>query len=313
MTRTRRYLRTTVGVLGVVTVAALVAGVFMLLPGQAAAKKKPPKPPAGACAGLTGGALKTCTEYCEKRDCDVVSSPDCDKLRAKFQRETGSSVFPCDCHDVCEAGQPLRPACDPCAAAVCRFDVYCCTFSWDFMCVEEATYFCGMCGFCGDWIVTPPEVCDPPGSYCSTGFESGTCSPDCSTCIPSGPVCGDGIVQPPEQCDPPGTLCASGGLCQWDCTCGPSVCDPNQSCNMPIPCEGSTDCNSWVRADGGGCYCGSAVPECTPTNACGPGGSCPQDYTCVSTCCGDICVPACGSGPPLLAPERGGAATIRQR
>ncbi|NUQ77536.1 MAG: hypothetical protein HUU21_28695 [Polyangiaceae bacterium] len=47
-------------------------------------------------------------------------------------------------HDVCTEGAPLAANCDPCVTIVCAFDSVCCTGSWDFLCVAEATSFCGV-------------------------------------------------------------------------------------------------------------------------------------------------------------------------
>ncbi len=46
-------------------------------------------------------------------------------------------------HPVCEVGGVLMSNCDPCAAAVCAADPYCCTGSWDTTCVGEAVSICG--------------------------------------------------------------------------------------------------------------------------------------------------------------------------
>lgn len=47
-------------------------------------------------------------------------------------------------HEVCEAGQPLAASCDPCVAAVCAEDAFCCTTSWDDRCVGRAGQLCGI-------------------------------------------------------------------------------------------------------------------------------------------------------------------------
>lgn len=74
-----------------------------------------------------------------------------------------------------------------------------------------------------------------------------------------------------------------------------NACSNNDiACDGLNACEGG--CNCWVRADGAGNCCGVAVEFCSPSNACGAANSCPAGYTCVSTCCGNICVAPCGSG-----------------
>ncbi|HTE52913.1 MAG TPA: hypothetical protein VK698_18800 [Kofleriaceae bacterium] len=47
-------------------------------------------------------------------------------------------------HDLCDAGGPLSSTCDPCAAAVCENDPYCCGTAWDDRCVEAVPDVCGL-------------------------------------------------------------------------------------------------------------------------------------------------------------------------
>ncbi len=48
------------------------------------------------CDGLTGAAFGLCNAYCNAQDCPANPSPSCEVLRRNFERQTGSSVFPCD-------------------------------------------------------------------------------------------------------------------------------------------------------------------------------------------------------------------------
>jgi hypothetical protein len=47
-------------------------------------------------------------------------------------------------HDLCQAGGPLSTTCDPCVAAVCAEDAYCCATSWDDRCVAATADVCGL-------------------------------------------------------------------------------------------------------------------------------------------------------------------------
>lgn len=50
----------------------------------------------------------------------------------------------CGCsHGVCDTGAALADGCDPCVAAVCAQDTYCCSGAWDDRCVEDANNVCG--------------------------------------------------------------------------------------------------------------------------------------------------------------------------
>jgi hypothetical protein len=51
----------------------------------------------------------------------------------------------CNCpHSVCGQGSALAPGCNPCAAAVCEADSFCCTNQWDGLCADEAQTICGI-------------------------------------------------------------------------------------------------------------------------------------------------------------------------
>lgn len=52
----------------------------------------------------------------------------------------------CACsHSICQGGGgALDPTCNPCAAAVCKADPYCCEQNWDGICVNEVGLVCGI-------------------------------------------------------------------------------------------------------------------------------------------------------------------------
>lgn len=49
------------------------------------------------------------------------------------------------CHDVCVTGEAMLASCNACAADVCAADSFCCSGSWDQVCVDEASEICGAC------------------------------------------------------------------------------------------------------------------------------------------------------------------------
>jgi hypothetical protein len=54
------------------------------------------------------------------------------------------NVLDCGCaHAMCDEGDPLDPACDPCVASICAVDDYCCSTYWDHICVGEVASVCG--------------------------------------------------------------------------------------------------------------------------------------------------------------------------
>jgi hypothetical protein len=71
------------------------------------------------CDELTGSARGACNAYCEAQDCDEHHRPSCNSLRRKYQKLTGSPVFPCDmlpcgyasgpqCGGACPTGEACR-------------------------------------------------------------------------------------------------------------------------------------------------------------------------------------------------------------
>ena len=51
----------------------------------------------------------------------------------------------CDCqHAPCDNGDALVAGCDPCVAAICASDPYCCDNNWDGICVAEVDDICGV-------------------------------------------------------------------------------------------------------------------------------------------------------------------------
>src|SRR5262249_23658205 len=178
-----------------------------------------------------------CTQACAQRfiaGCgegeragDCRTTADCGPLTGRVQRfaldvaatVSGAAGLPCS-HDFCKTGAALgEPPCnDPCVAAICAMDDFCCANMWDEICVAEVGSVCGLvaCPVCGDGVVDPfKEFCDPAApSSCPTGQ---TCSNDCSRCEN---VCGDGHVATPEEvCDPGAPeSCPKGQVCRADCS-----------------------------------------------------------------------------------------------
>lgn len=58
--------------------------------------------------------------------------------------DCNGQVDDCGCsHDPCLEGEALEDGCSPCVAAICDFDAWCCTWSWDSICVGHVVPICG--------------------------------------------------------------------------------------------------------------------------------------------------------------------------
>ncbi len=74
-------------------------------------------------------------------------------------------------HDVCVSGLALVKACSACATAVCNADSYCCSGSWDSICVGEVPTYCGQSCNGGGFTCSHP-ICST-GSSLVSGCDSG--------------------------------------------------------------------------------------------------------------------------------------------
>jgi cysteine-rich repeat protein len=138
------------------------------------------------------------------------------------------------------------------------------------------------CPFCGDGVVSGPEICDDGNTVSGDG-----CS---SQCIPE--VCGDGIVEPgTEECDDGNTF--SGDGCDGSCVCEPDICGDGA-----LQCGESCDDGNTVECDG----CGS---DCQHVDCCGNGSvEPPEECDDGNTASGDGCTNcALENGPPDKAQQ----------
>ncbi len=115
-------------------------------------------------------------------------------------------------HPICSTGGALTSACDTCAAQVCAADSFCCSNSWDSICVGEVQSVC-------------KQSC--------TGGGGGGGGGGGSTCAHS--ICNSG-VKLTGTCDTcAAKICAADSFCcnnKWDSQCVgevSSIC--NESCN----------------------------------------------------------------------------------
>jgi len=149
----------------------------------------------------------------------------------------------CD-HDVCTSGGPLGADCDPCAAAVCEADAYCCATAWDTTCINEVAQHCeGMT--CGSM----PAGC--AHSECVSGAALADGCSDCATtvCAADDYCCTTSwdslcVQKAATMCD---VGCAGGTCAHSECdagaalTYGCSSCATNVCMEDPFCCIGSWD------------------------------------------------------------------------
>jgi fibro-slime domain-containing protein len=145
-------------------------------------------------------------------------------------------------------------------------------------CVVEPLFDCGsaepsVCTStirCGNSVVEPGEVCDPPGTNgCSAGcqaFEPITAAP---------PECGNSIIELNETCDPPngnqgcgnncrvqtGYTCPQAGVCTRNPYCGDNIVQPSQgeACDPPSPSNG---CSATCQQESGWTCVGLGPSTC---------------------------------------------------
>lgn len=151
-----------------------------------------------------------------------------------------------------QTGGPGCGGC-PCQSCVCGMDSYCCSISWDSLCVDECISYCGGCTLCGN------GSCDP-----SEAENCDSCPEDCGCA--GGEVCNGGVCCTP-QCE--GLECGDNG-------CG-GVCG---------------DCPGGTCFGGTCCFPQCAGKECGDDGCGGSCGDCPPYDKCVNGTC-ELCVPDC--------------------
>jgi hypothetical protein len=121
---------------------------------------------AGNSSGNCGEGLSTCSDNAADgvwfpSDGRIPNTPACAPLKnlpgedwAAFMRgyfTFGSQPQPVSSyirnpflHAKCETGRRLEGASDPCVTAICTVDPFCCTTSWDSVCVSRVTSVCDL-------------------------------------------------------------------------------------------------------------------------------------------------------------------------
>jgi len=79
-------------------------------------------------------------------------------------------------HEICSTGSKLESGCDPCVTKICAQDGFCCSNSWDSICVNEVSSICGLTCGSPPPPPPPPPMCEHP--ICQTGSKlESTCDP----------------------------------------------------------------------------------------------------------------------------------------
>lgn len=94
-----------------------------------------------------GSALKmgSCTPNCSGKTCGPDgcggSCGTCDE-DASCDSAGQCVPAPSCVHSICTTGKKLAPTCDPCVAAICAVDPYCCDIRWNSICLDEVSTIC---------------------------------------------------------------------------------------------------------------------------------------------------------------------------
>jgi fibro-slime domain-containing protein len=277
-------------------------------------------PPMQACVErLCGNGVRTPDEACDDGNSDAGDgcSPTC-------QVEQGFRCNSNGCLAICgdglkradeECDDQNRMSGDGCSAG-CRIEPFT-------TCNQAEPSVCSSSISCGNGIVEPGEICDPPGV---NGCKAG-----CADFVPeiaAPPVCGNELIELDETCDPPnndqgcsdtcevqdGWTCPQAGVCFRNPYCGDGIVHAAQGeeCDPPSPGNGCTAAckeeSGWTCVGLGPStcvkpVCGNSVVE--PGEQCddGPPGSADDGchnctlgsgYVCPEP--GQTCIPRCGDG-----------------
>ncbi|MBW2458047.1 MAG: hypothetical protein JRI68_26315 [Deltaproteobacteria bacterium] len=174
------------------------------------------------------------TEFCCNPSCGICAPHGGACIEIACMPECG--------HDECALGDALTANCSPCATDVCAIDPYCCSTSWDQICVQEAGDLCPKCG--AEPEPEPePEQCTH--DECATGAKLVSGCSECATTVctadsyccdtawdalcvkEAGQLCG--LCSEPEGCDH--DECTAGSKLTPSCSsCAAAVCDADAYC-----------------------------------------------------------------------------------
>ncbi|MFC1641252.1 DUF4215 domain-containing protein [Myxococcota bacterium] len=240
------------------------------------------------------------------RTCEVEEGWRCSLSGCRSVCGDGLLVAAEECDDGNHAGG------DGCSGA-CQVEPF-----WS--CAKEPSV-CTSTIVCGNSVVEPGEICDPPG-------KDG-CLQECASFAPDvgePPACGNSRIEPGETCDPPavgagcgadcrtepGFVCPRSGMCFQTPVCGDGIVQADEQCD--IGAQTSTGCVDCQITGGWLCYgvqpstceqplCGDGVrslgEECDDDNASSEDGcdsSCEVEDGWVCPEAGTPCIPACGDG-----------------
>ncbi|MFT7623531.1 MAG: hypothetical protein ACI9WU_002714, partial [Myxococcota bacterium] len=244
-----------------------------------------PTPPVECDAALSTGCMQNiCDQFsgaCQLTP-DFPSCDDADPCTADACEASGEctnvAVEGCGENHPCEVANTPGSKSDEITACVCAVDSYCCSFSWDNLCVTQAQEQCGASCACAD--ATPEELACEDSSdctYCNTTGDLCTGSWACveGVCADQGAVECDtsndfGCVQ--TSCNPLTGLCgqaAKNDVCVDTDVCTSDSCDAEsggcinllqEGCGLNHPCQSATTPGSQDE-EANTCVCGLA-PEC---------------------------------------------------
>ena len=223
-------------------------------------------------ADVCGDGVRTPNEGCDDDNTD-----DGDGCSSQCQVEPGFRCSTSGCFSICGDGAVVgdeecddggRLSGDGCSAA-CREEPF-------FACSGSPST-CGSSIECGNGIVEPGEICDPPGT---SGCLPGCKSFDPATSAP--PQCGNGIVELGETCEPPsldgcsatcevepGWSCPQPGVCVRNPFCGDTTVQyqNGEECDPPKPGNG---CSASCKQEAGW-FCSGFGPSTCVRPVCGNG------------------------------------------
>ena len=145
-----------------------------------------------------------------------------------------------------------------------------------FTCTNASPSVCSNSITCGNNVVEPGEVCDPPGQ---NGCKAGCKSFDADTTVT--PICGNHVIEVGETCDAPDV----GNGCAADCKA-----EPNWTCPQQDACFKNPACGDNTVQSGEGCDPPNVGNGCSAL--CQP----EAGYTCVGLGPSVCTKPVCNNG-----------------
>ncbi|NQY91832.1 MAG: hypothetical protein HRT46_09255, partial [Deltaproteobacteria bacterium] len=247
-------------------------------------------PAAADGSACDDGIACTTGETCQAGAC-VSSTPACDDGES-------CTVDTCEVSNCFSTGHGAGCNDPVCEATICALDSFCCTNTWDSLCVNGGGGSTGSVDLCAGRENFCGNAGSPDGTLCDDG-DPATGGDVCTggVCAGTADLCAGVTCSASDQCHGVGTCDPGTGLCSDPALANGTACDDSNACSQtdtcqagtctgsnPVVCSASDQCHATGTCDSGTGVCSN--PNAADGTSCNDGQFCNTGETCSSGVCG---------------------------